>query len=152
MKQPKIYFAKSNLCNPNRIAEIRMALQSLDIEIVEFQGGEYSDKELLKSDYLVICSYEEETDFEGCSIGKGLYNQINSFNNSDNILFLLPGNNKQLLFTKMEDIYIHDEGDWKRKYAIVEYEDTESKWLTTIFPIKETTIIKPQLNKYLLIT
>jgi hypothetical protein len=152
--KPKVYFAKSNLCNPERIAEIRLSLKQLDIDLVEFKGGEYSTKDLLSSDYLIVCPYEDDLDFKGCIIGKGLYKQILDFDDQDKTLIILPGNNKRILFTKYECIDLNDEDDWKRTYGSLMFEDKESNWLTSIFKLKENnkTVEVSNKNKYLLIT
>jgi hypothetical protein len=149
--KPNVYFAKSNLCNPQRVAEIRLALQDLDINVVEYEGGTYSNQKLIHSDYLIVCPYEEDIDYEGSYIGKGLHKQIEDFDDLDKTLVILPSSNTRLLVSKVAEIDINDEGDWKRKYATIQFDDTESVWLTSIFKFKEKSNTINNSRRYLLI-
>ena len=127
MKKPKVYFAKSNLCNPERIAEIRLTLSALDIELVEFKGGVYDNKELLRCGYLLVCPYEDDVECDGTFVGKGLYRQISDFNDLRKTLVILPGNNKQILVKGIEEMDIENEDDWKRTYATISFTEESSK-------------------------
>lgn len=153
--KPKVYFGKSNLCDPQRVAEIRKSLQDLDIELVEFQGGEYNNKELLKCDYLILCTYEKDTDGVCCSIGRGLYQQIDDFTNkhsADKVYIILPGENHKIVLTGINEIDV-TECDWKRNYADIEF-NLESIWITSLFNFKEKSNLSITIksNKYLLIS
>ena len=86
----KTYLSKSNHSDPELVAHVRKYLTNLGHEIVEFTGGEYTNKPLVTSDYLVIVppakitpkddntwSYAESA--EDYDIGKGQTEQIKDF-------------------------------------------------------------------------
>jgi len=81
MKKPKAYLAKSNKANPNVVSIVRDDLKQKHT-VLEYQGGTYSNKELLSSDYLFIVT-EDVTDSNVKVIGKGLWNHIKDFGNVD---------------------------------------------------------------------
>lgn len=81
----RVYLAKSNKANPNLVSAVRQTLTKFDVQIVEFTGGSYSNDLLLSCDelYVIPDLSEAENDEYGkswsVSIGKGLYQQIQSF-------------------------------------------------------------------------
>lgn len=77
MKKMKVYLAKSNRANPDVVARVRQTLSNYNLEIVEFKGGNYSHKDMLKCDSLVVIP--ESMNSDEVSIGKGLYEQITTF-------------------------------------------------------------------------
>lgn len=78
-----IYLAKSNRANPDHVMAVRDLLNRYDVEVVEFKGGAYSHKPLLKCDMLVVVpEFDEENNEENqewLPIGKGLHEQIQAF-------------------------------------------------------------------------
>ena len=83
----RVYLAKSNRANPNLVSAVRQTLSKFDIELVEYIGGSYSNDLLLSCDELYIIpdlSKSFDDDYEGTwsvPLGKGLYEQITSFQN-----------------------------------------------------------------------
>ncbi len=81
----KVYLAKSNRANPNLVSRVRQTLSNFDVEIVEYTGGTFSHDELLGCDELIVIPDVStgETDmydeFHQIDIGKGLYEQMDSF-------------------------------------------------------------------------
>jgi len=80
----KIYLAKSNRANPEHLMMVRKTLGNFDVEVVEFKGGAYSHKSLLKCDMLVILpelEEDEDTDsyIDELPLGKGLHEQYFAF-------------------------------------------------------------------------
>ena len=89
----KIYLAKSNRSNPTDVSRVRTMLETLDVEVVEFTGGEYSNKPLMSCDYLVVVPdlsskqtnkkfdrYFNHSNESSVTVGKGIYTQICDFN------------------------------------------------------------------------
>lgn len=80
----KIYLAKSNRANPDHITMVRKTLSGFEVEVVEFIGGAYSHKPLLKCDMLIILpelGNDAEEEAEGYfPFGKGLHEQYFAFN------------------------------------------------------------------------
>lgn len=79
----KVYLAKSNKANPNTVSKVRQTLSRFNIQVVEFTGGTYSNDLLLSCDELIVIpdisgSYDDGY-YWNCSIGKGLYEQIDAF-------------------------------------------------------------------------
>lgn len=101
MRIPKVYLAKSNRANPDLVSKVRQTLSLFNLEIVEFTGGEYSHKELLKCEYLVIvpdlnnATYNNHGDIK-IGVGKGLYEQFTIFEDKndgdENILVISESN------------------------------------------------------------
>jgi hypothetical protein len=76
----RVYLAKSNRANPNIVSNVRITLNNFDVDVIEYSGGQYSNV-LLSCDYLVVVpeSTPNLTDLSSeISIGKGLYEQIES--------------------------------------------------------------------------
>lgn len=75
-KRPKVYFSKSNQCNPQTVMMVRAYLDTFNVEVLEFKGGTYSHADVIKSDYLLVL----KSDLSDSSIiGKGQYSQIEAF-------------------------------------------------------------------------
>jgi hypothetical protein len=79
----KVYLAKSNKANPDLVSKVRQAMSKFNVQIVEFAGGTYSNDLLLSCSELIIIPDISECYDDGyywnCSIGKGLYEQIDAF-------------------------------------------------------------------------
>jgi hypothetical protein len=131
MKKMKVYLAKSNRANPDLVARVRQTLSNYNLEIVEFKGGTYSDKPLLECDQLVVIP--EELEEETVNVGKGLYQQIDSFSrisdyNSDNITFI----SSERCDTAMIESYRIINSDDYINYGLV-YLEEDNCSLTEIF-------------------
>jgi hypothetical protein len=95
----KIYLAKSNRANPDHVQAVRSTLKEFDVEVVEYTGGGYSHKPLLKCDMLVVLPElkGDEEDEEYVPLGKGLHEQIQAFEhhvNKCDILIVYECNDK----------------------------------------------------------
>jgi hypothetical protein len=68
---------------------VRDLLNRYDVEVVEFKGGSYSHKPLLKCDMLVVVPEfdedNEDDNQEWIDIGKGLHEQIMVFKNQSTV-------------------------------------------------------------------
>ena len=82
----KIYLGKSNRANPDHVHMVRKTLKGFDVEIVEYTGGGYSHKPLLGCDMLVVLPElkGDEEEQEYVPLGKGLHEQIQSFEHNVN--------------------------------------------------------------------
>jgi hypothetical protein len=78
-----IYLGKSNRANPDHVMAVREVLSRFDVDIVEYKGGAYSHKQLLKSDMLVVVpEFDEDNESKNqqwVELGRGLHDQIMSF-------------------------------------------------------------------------
>jgi len=83
MPKTKVYLSKSNSGCLVPIADIRRILRNMDIEIVEFTGGNYTHEKLLASDVLLVIPPLEkivpEYSEQYFDIGKGQHGQIEAF-------------------------------------------------------------------------
>ena len=77
----KVYLAKSNRSNPDVVIRVRQILSKYNVEVIEFKGGAYSNKQLLTCDYLIIIPdlSEYEEDEHMVTFGRGLYDQLHDF-------------------------------------------------------------------------
>lgn len=121
MEKTKIYLAKSNRSNPDDVSRVRQVLSEFvdEIEVVEFKGGSYSHKDMLKCDLLVVVP--DLTDFDvrvedAISIGKGLHEQIDAFTcnhpNEYDILIVYETDSKSVSITKIECVDGVDTDDY----------------------------------------
>lgn len=77
MNIPKVYLAKSNRANPEVVTRVRQILNQFNLQTVEFKGGQYSHKDLLECEYMVVVpDLSKEDEY---IIGKGLFEQIGAF-------------------------------------------------------------------------
>ncbi len=118
----KIYFAKSNRANPNNVMLVREILSRFDVEVVEYSGGAYSHKPMLECDMLVVLPElsdgEEDKDKETVGLGKGLFEQINTFKrtntNKSDLLIINYVNlhTKEVEYGDIEDMDCADQDDY----------------------------------------
>lgn len=88
-KRKKLYLSKAVEADPNVCQKVKQLLTQLDLDIVEFRGGTYSNRELLECDYLLIIPPLQakgdniDEDGDECDylykIAKGQYSQITEF-------------------------------------------------------------------------
>ena len=120
MSKAKVYLAKSNKSNPNVVSRVRQTLSEYDVEIVEFTGGKYTDKAMLDCDFLVVVpEFCESWSEDGVIVGKGLYEQLDSWeynNDPDNVFFIIDEN---LLVGEILDMSIEDSSNYI-DYGLVE--------------------------------
>lgn len=141
MKKKKVYLAKSNHANPNKLISLRNQLKDLGVEIVEYKGGQYSNKALLECEYLIVLPSDDKATIELENelmsdinyydgeekvikvLGKGLYTQIEDFCNltkySDNVYIIFDEsiptleNDYQWFYCgKHGEIDVYDEHDY----------------------------------------
>lgn len=119
----KVYLAKSNLACPDHVAMVRAYLNSVSgVEVVEFKGGNYSNKPLLQCEKLIIVPGKDNcVGFGEYVIGKGLYNQREDFAETTHyksiFVSLKPLDNiLNLSYIKNIDIIDHNYVD----YAIIQ--------------------------------
>lgn len=74
----KLYFSKSNACNPDMVMKTRNLLTMLDVEVVEYMGGKYSDEPLIDCDILLVLP-PGSVHNGYTTVGFGQYNQIQLF-------------------------------------------------------------------------
>ena len=94
MKQ--VYLAKSNRANPENTMRARDILKNLQCEIKEFAGGQYSNKDVIESDILIVIPENILSGSEAI-IGRGLYSQIEDFAATNHI------NNAYVLFNLLSN-------------------------------------------------
>jgi hypothetical protein len=141
----KVYLAKSNRANPNKVSKIREHLKSLGLTVVEFNGGKYSNKPLLECDYLVVVpEYKGDDDLEleimremdidtyVAPLGRGLYEQISDFTrvkSKEKVLIFYESDNEiaKSIYesAKYIDLEMWDSDDYfNYGYCVLEEDDT----------------------------
>lgn len=130
----KIYLAKSNRSNPDDVSRVRQVLFKYkdDFEVVEYNGGGYTHKDLLKCDILLIVpdlsSFKEGDNY--VELGKGLHEQISAFenhvtNNSD-ILFVTKTNKNYIDVAQFEELDLADCDDYINYSTAIISKETDS--------------------------
>ena len=132
----KIYLAKSNRCNPDTLFKVREELKKYDCIVMEYNGGAYTDVDMLSCDMLLILT--EKFNHDVTIVGKGLYNQIVTFNDKMNgLIFVLPHiSDKPLL--KIERLSLRKMNDFV-EYADVVISEMKNCNLSSILDIKTHT-------------
>ena len=125
----KIYLAKSNQANPDYIIQFKHYMKDYDVEIKEFRGGKYDNKEQFKDvEFLfVIGPSRTEIGF----VGKGLYSQIKYALNHELPSFFVFDN---LRFHQIKKLSKYDKSDWYTKYGRFQVYSASSS-MSTILPI-----------------
>lgn len=80
MRKLKVYISKSKQGKIDDLLLLRKDLSRFNLEIVEFSGGEYSDKLLKSSDLLIVLLPNSDSNF----IGKGQYTEFYNFEKTYN--------------------------------------------------------------------
>lgn len=107
---PKVYLAKSNKANPDLVSKVRQNLSQFEVEIVEFTGGTYTHKPLLGCDLLIVVPDLTNSDI---FIGKGLYEQIDTFGNANEHILIVTNFNENKIFVDMvDDMWVDDSSDY----------------------------------------
>jgi len=94
--------------------KVRVLLESHNVEIVEYKGGDFSHQPMLKCDYLVVlpehddCSYSDDE----LPLGKGLHEQIRKWIYSKNVSDMFIVNTEDLDVWSFEDLEVCDYDDY----------------------------------------
>lgn len=117
MALPKVYLAKSNRANPDVVSRVRQTLSELQIQIVEFTGGEFSHKPMMECERLVVVP---DLGRDEIVIGKGLYDQIIKFGNDKNFDKIFVISNEKLVIKDIDDLDVIDYDDYT-SHAVIEF-------------------------------
>jgi len=120
MSLPKVYLAKSNRANPNLVARVRQVLSKFQIEIVEYNGGQFSHKPMMECEQLVVVP---DLSSDEVVIGKGLYEQIERFGRDkgmEYVLVVAHEDHEDLPIREIDDVEIIDYDDYV-SYAVINF-------------------------------
>lgn len=162
----KVYLAKSNKANPDDVSRVRQILSRFELEVVEYKGGSYSHKQLNECEMLIVVpdltTFLDDIDNQ-VVIGKGLYEQINSFNKETEYIFIVTTTENDVKFRFINDDFgsntdfmeVIDDGDYI-DYAILELESNSTELIEFMneildFPLEESESVSISKYKYLLI-
>lgn len=121
MSKIKVYLAKSNLCDPDDITMVRNLLKDDNIELLEYRGGEYTDDDLLKADYMVVLPYHNSWHIKGgnwkCFVGAGVYKQMVTFGKYEKIFFI--NDVEDFTYARIQSVEIYNQRDYKTEHGLV---------------------------------
>ena len=106
----KIYISKSNQASEHQLNSLRKLLEYNDIEIAEYNGGDYSSMPIKTSDALILVSYPEAKEGETVYLGKGTF--METIKASTLIIPILFFDGKRLYHCK--DLTVNDKNDYQR--------------------------------------
>lgn len=122
MTTPKVYLSKSKAGNINDLYKVKNQLGKYDVEITEFNGGQYNDSILINSDVLLILPHTIPGDSDlPIELGRGQYEEfitarsLRKFNK--NIHFVTYVND-DVMYVDSVDTFGVCNLDWKTKYAV----------------------------------
>ena len=122
----KVYLAKSNRANPDVVSSVRQTLSKYDVEVVEFKGGTYSHKQLLDCDMMVIVPATDTIwREEGIILGKGLYEQLEAFEQHSDIGNVMVVCDELLTVGEIDSYWVEKERDYIG-YGIVEFYENDN--------------------------
>lgn len=122
----KVYLAKSNRANPDVVSSVRQILSKYDVEVVEFKGGAYSHKQLLDCDVMVIVPDTHTIwDEEGIILGKGLYEQLEAFEQHSDIGNIMIVCDELLNVGEINCYWVENEKDYI-EYGLVEFHENDN--------------------------
>jgi hypothetical protein len=123
----KVYLAKSNRANPDVVSSVRQTLSKYDVEVVEFKGGAYSHKQLLDCDMMVIVPATDTIwREEGIILGKGLYEQLEAFEQHSDIGNVMVVCDELLTVGEIDSYWVENERDYI-DYGLIEFYDNDGK-------------------------
>jgi hypothetical protein len=152
----KVYLAKSNRANPDVVSSVRQTLSKYDVEVVEFKGGAYSHKQLLECDVMVIVPATDTLwREEGIILGKGLYEQLQAFEQHSDIGDVMMVCDAELTVGEINSYWVENDDDYI-DYGLVEfYENDEnvklSKHCDNIFTKKTVSSSSTSNSGYYLL-
>lgn len=121
MSRKRVYFSKSNECDPNDARAVHEILNSLDIEVVEFKGGKYDPAIVDDCEYILFLppknSLNPGNEGSGDSfydVGRGQYEQLERFiseQGCDNTYVISAVSNNTVLVDFIELMATHDKDD-----------------------------------------
>lgn len=122
----KVYLAKSNRANPDVVSSVRQTLSKYDVEVVEFKGGAYSHKQLLECDMMVIVPATDTLwREEGIILGKGLYEQLQAFEQHSDIGNVMMVCDGELTVGEIDSYWVENEDDYV-DYGLVEFYENDN--------------------------
>ena len=128
MKRLKIYISKSKIGNPDDLMQVRRHLSKLDVEILEYTGGEYSPKLLKSADILIVVLPRLDSGI----VGKVQYTEVHTFDHKSfgdpQPIYIVCGvNSKDIALAENSDYTETGVNDWKSNYGNLEYSIEDSK-------------------------
>lgn len=149
MSKPRVYFSKSNECDPNDARAVREILDSLDIEIVEFTGGRYDPSIVDDCNYILFLPPKNSLNpgMEGSGksiydIGRGQYEQLDRFafvnDNLSNIYIISGISRDTILVDEWMDDGLHDEEDqnWGSFWGYIETDESMQNFAEVLGLVK----------------
>jgi len=128
----KVYLAKSNRANPDVVSSVRQTLSKYDVEVVEFKGGTYSHKQLLDCDMMVIVPATDTIwREEGIILGKGLYEQLEAFEQHSDIGNVMVVCDELLTVGEIDSYWVGNERDYI-DYGLIDFYDNDGKEPTLV--------------------
>lgn len=165
----KVYLAKSNRSNPTHVSRVRAELEKYDVEIVEYTGGKYSNKPLLKCDYLVVIPDLSGYDFnyhlkneneywyeeDDICLGKGLYNQISEFTEKQgddkSVMIIKYVDDVDIFYSYVKDTNLNDVDDYIN-YGMLTFQDCTIDFINEMlddnFTLKKYNNMEPKESKW----
>jgi hypothetical protein len=149
----KVYLAKSNRANPDVVSSVRQTLSKYDVEVVEFKGGTYSHKQLLDCDMMVIVPATDTIwREEGIILGKGLFEQLEAFEEHSDIGTVMVVCDEQLTIGEIDSYWVENKDDYI-DYGLMDFYDNDGELnlkehCDMLFNMKTTTASSSKSSYY----
>ena len=129
MEKKRVFLAFSNAADQEDLIYIKSLLKKYDVEIVQFENGNYDKNLMLSCDYIFLVVPRQKTDGRHIFVGRGQYDQIEYLDLRQclvNTTFLFYNNFKESQILSIVKYDIYDSKDYKLKYGRLTY-DIEAK-------------------------
>ena len=96
MEKKRVFLAFSNAAEQEDLIYIKSLLKKYDVEIVQFENGDYDKNIMTSCDYVFLVVPRQKTDERHVFVGRGQYDQIEHLYSRDFLSF------KTFLFYKCQ--------------------------------------------------
>jgi hypothetical protein len=160
-KKPTVYFGFNNQSELKVVMQVREYLKKLDLEVIEYKGGAYSNDILNDRDFYVFIPHFENTSDDIHFLGKGNFSQIDYIQKYRKRLAKIliirdcefTGSPDEKIFAnELKSIDVYDATNWKTKYGIANLESPmlQLKEFFNPFVEEDKAIVEPKAKNDIL--
>lgn len=118
----KVFLAFSNAADQEDLIYIRSFFKKYDVEVRQFENGDFSKEQMLKCDYVfLIVPRQKLTNYNGIFVGRGQYDQVDYLHQNEYlnkvIIFISDKDGDNKSFYKIKMFMTNDTQDYKLKYG-----------------------------------
>ena len=124
MEKKKVFLAFSNAADQEDLIYIKSLLKKYDVDIIQFENGNYDKSLMSKCDYVFLVIPRQHTDGHSVFVGRGQYDQVDYLFLAEFLkskTFLFYNNKEENCILRVVGFGKHDTNDYKLKYGRLSY-------------------------------